>query len=610
MKDPVPESILRDSPFSAQNLLDILEDRLNGFFERVVPGEGPRGSKDYVFSGDDCPVSVRVTAEDDFEVISFGMAERLSKKAVRETVEVEHPYKPLQLWVTVCYGGDYSEAETDYLKNRSVIEWVNEHGWEEPLTLPGIGKLPSWPGGLGAIADAHIAAVAASTATPPDLAGVIVFGVASTVITGAVVVEAEWTEPANLYMVGLAATGEGKSPAFEAVVKPLAVIEAIWKAELTSIVNKARARQKAAELRLKHLQEAYARLKVTLEEVDEAAMELAKIVARVPVIPRLRTNESTPEALLKVMAEQKGRFAVLSDEGFEFFEMASRYSTTGKANFGIYLKGYDGADYQSDRVGRDTIFIEKATLTVALLAQPAILSTLGHDRVSRDRGVYDRFCWSMPNSLVGYRPVERPVLSTGAAWEELVRDLNRQAMAQRGNPEGPVVLCLTPEAAQVFLDWRRRHEPRLREKGGDLAPVVGWAAKQPGSILRRAAAIHVLRTTYLEGAISAEEMEVSLAYTNYFVAHAMAVARRMGSDESQTDAASALRWLIDQGKKEVSLRDVCRAKTWPADRTREAMAVLVACGWCREPIDNDYNSKRSVEKFDCHPYIERGQVSR
>ena len=347
---------------------------------------------------------------------------------------------------------------------------------------------------------------------------------------------------------------------------------------------------------------------MTLEEVDEAATDLAK--ADVPVIPRLRTNESTPEALLKVMAEQKGRFAVVSDEGFEFFEMASRYSQTGRGNFGLYLKGYDGADYISDRVGRDTITVEKATLTVALLAQPAILSTLGHDRVSRDRGVYDRFCWSMPYSLVGYRPVERPVIRTGVAWEELVRDLNKQSMAQRGNPEGPVVLRLTPEAAKMFSDWRRRHEPRLREKGGDLAPVVGWAAKQPGTVLRRAAAIHALRSTYIDGAISAEEMEVSLGYANYFTAHAMAVARRMGSDESQTDAASALRWLIDKSIKEVTVRDVCRAKTWPADRTREAMAVLVACGWCREPIDNDYNSKRSVEKFDCHPYIERGQVSR
>ena len=236
--NPVPEGILRDSPFNAQNWLDILEDHLNGFFERVVPGEGPRGSKDYVFSGDDYPVSVRVTAEDDIEVISPGLAERLSKTA-RQTVEVEHPYKPLQLWVTVCYCGDYYEAEVDYLKNRPVIAWVNEHGWEEPLTLPGMGKPPCWPGGLGEIADAHVSSVAGSTATPPDLAGVIAFGVASTVITGAVVVEAEWTEPANQYVVGLAATGEGKTPAFEAIIKPLAGIEANWKAELTPIVNKA-----------------------------------------------------------------------------------------------------------------------------------------------------------------------------------------------------------------------------------------------------------------------------------------------------------------------------------------------------------------------------------
>jgi hypothetical protein len=48
-------------------------------------------------------------------------------------------------------------------------------------------------------------------------------GAVSAVIAGAVAIDAHmgWTEPANLYLMPIAAPGEGKTPAFAEIVRPL-----------------------------------------------------------------------------------------------------------------------------------------------------------------------------------------------------------------------------------------------------------------------------------------------------------------------------------------------------------------------------------------------------
>ena len=60
-----------------------------------------------------------------------------------------------------------------------------------------------------------------------DLAAVTALGVLSTAIAGAVQVQLRsgWREQANLYLVGIARSGEGKSPMMRKFVEPLHQIE-------------------------------------------------------------------------------------------------------------------------------------------------------------------------------------------------------------------------------------------------------------------------------------------------------------------------------------------------------------------------------------------------
>jgi len=59
--------------------------------------------------------------------------------------------------------------------------------------------------------------------------------------------------------------------------------------------------------------------------------------------------------------------------------------------------------------------------------------------------------------------------------------------------DGPAVLVLDQEAAELLLGFERDLEPRLAAGSGDLAHLAGWAAKLAGVTCRLAALLHLAR---------------------------------------------------------------------------------------------------------------------
>ncbi len=453
--------------------------------------------------------------------------------------------------------------------------------WSDPVSLPGQGDVPTWPTGPLGPFEPFAAAVAAATATPPDLTGLAVLGAVSAVIVGAVVVEADtsWREPVNLYLAGIAAPGEGKTPMLAKVTAPVEAIERDRQTRMGPAITEAAARKRIADRRRDQLETFAAKEGTEDAKADalDAAQKAADIV--VPAVPRILTKDCTPEGLVRLMADHDGRIAVLTDEGADFFDLASRYQSTGKGNLGAYLAGHDGTRFVSDRAGRDAQVVERATLTVLLFAQPVVVADLGKDRHARGRGLLARILWSIPPTVVGRRPVERPPIpdTLAAGWHEHIRALADEAQARTE----PLVLRLGPDAYRAFTAWRHRHEPRLTPDTGDLAACVDWANKLPGEVLRIAGALHALRTGHLGGTVDAETMAAALTLAEYFTGHAVAIFGRMGADDATDDAAGVLRWLRTRSP-EFSTRDICRSRDWPTERVQAALDLLERYGWVRK----------------------------
>lgn len=211
--------------------------------------------------------------------------------------------------------------------------------------------LPEWLG-------KYAACLAEVTQTPPDLAGCLALAVLAVAASGKVWVQAPaWSEPTCLYIVVVLPPGNRKSEVFRAMTGPLrtaekTLIEAARPAIAEAVIRRKIA-EAAADKTARDAESAAAALdldKRATAFIDAAEARIELDNAAVPAEPRLFADDTTIEKLGSRLAEQSGRFAVLSPEGEIFSIAAGRYS--GAPNLGILKLAHAGEPARTERMGR------------------------------------------------------------------------------------------------------------------------------------------------------------------------------------------------------------------------------------------------------------------
>src|SRR5262249_23330320 len=95
----------------------------------------------------------------------------------------------------------------------------------------------------------------------------------------------------------------------------------------------------------------------------------------VPPVPRLVADDVTPEAAASLLAEPKGRLAIISAEGGIFDIIAGRYNGN-VPNLDLWLKGHSGDMIRVDRKGRAPEYVPRPAMTLGLMIQPEVLSVI------------------------------------------------------------------------------------------------------------------------------------------------------------------------------------------------------------------------------------------
>jgi replicative DNA helicase len=473
-----------------------------------------------------------------------------------------------------------------------------------------VDVFPGW------LAD-QVTAVAEATQTPMDLAGSVALACLSTAAGGKVLVQVDrsWIEQVNLYTVTALSPGSRKSPVFKVMTGPLSdaedalreiAAEARVEAELAARVAHARAEQlaKKAEVLTANPQEA-------LADATAAAKEAAAIT--VPELPRLMTDDVTPESCVSLMAAHGGRIAVLSAEGDVFATLTgTRYSAA--PNLGVFLKGHAGDKIQVDRKGRESETIERPALTLGVTTQPGTLQGLAAQPGFRDRGVLARILYSLPTNTVGAR--NNLAEAVPEEVETTYRDALRTLVLVLDGHDTPHHLTLTPEARQVLLDFQDWIEPRLHPQTGQLAAITDWASKLAGAVVRLAALLHLAHTftTGYATPITADTMHNAERIGRYYLDHALTVYELMGQTHPDLDAArEVLDWITNHcnrtGLDTFTRRDALRSLH---GRTRFATAtdlepafdLLTDHGHIR-PKATQKSSKggRPTSLFEVHPAV-------
>jgi len=422
--------------------------------------------------------------------------------------------------------------------------------------------------------------VAEDVQVPVDLPAAIGLAALSAATAGRVLVAwDDWTTATNLYMVVAMPPGAGKSPVFSAMTGPLEDHEVDLAEAASKEISETNSRMRKAKAALKRAEEKGDEIEMALRLAETNSIN-------VPASPRIIIEDTTPEALVKILGEQQGRIALMSTEGGLFEVMTGRYGEK-RSNLEPYLQAWSGDTIKVDRMGRDTIIVRKPYLTVGITVQPQVLMALAERPELAGRGLTSRFMYALPESNVGKRNMRRRTRRADktirAAYAARLVELHK-IMSRYQNPG---LLILNDPAADLFGDWRQNLEDRL--DGGDLVPLAEWISKLQASVLRLAGILHLAHGKPHSGDIEPDIVADAITVGDYWLAHAFAVHDLWGTDPILRDARAILEWIDQNSLTQFTLRDVYshsafRRKFDKAEKVEEPLKLLVERGWVKGDV--------------------------
>ncbi len=418
----------------------------------------------------------------------------------------------------------------------------------------------------------HVRSVAHATQTPPDLAALLALASVSAAVGGRVDVVADerrgWTEPPALFICGILPPASRKSPVFSAMTAPLADHERERREAIRPEYERAQNRVAVAAARLDAAKTAAAKGKGSLDDVDRAQDELSAATAGAPVMPRIFLNDSTPEALVRLLAQQDGRMALFSPEGDPFNLVDGRYSD-GAIRAAELKQAWSAEPLTVDRVGREAVRIERPSLTVAITMQPGVLESLRNGRAMRGEGLLGRFLWAVPAHGLGGRltGAQVPALNLHAAGR--YASVLRTLLAESYDLAAPVRLTLSAAAQHVLFQLEAEVEHELAD-GARLAGIRDWAGKMVGQAVRLAALLHLAHRAEEGRPLFAEPvagwaMEAGASLVRALATHALVVLDGVGTNRSGV----LLRYVLRRAKglpDGSTLRDL-----WQATRDKSGI---------------------------------------
>lgn len=265
----------------------------------------------------------------------------------------------------------------------------------------------------------HMAAAAAENLqVDPGMTAVAGLAVAALCVQGKFIINPKpgWVEPLNLYASVIARPSERKTPALSTMTRPLYAFEKEENQRRAPLIDEYQMKRDVLKKKIFNMKEAAAKptpksgKEINFDDITELQYELSDLEREAVKPLRLLADDTTPEALVSLMAANGGKMGIISDEGGIFDIIAGKYSS-GRVNMDVFLKAYTGSYLRVDRKGRELEVVERATLTMLLMVQPVVLEAIMGNQEFAGRGLLARPLYALPKSLVGHRRYKtQPIL--------------------------------------------------------------------------------------------------------------------------------------------------------------------------------------------------------
>ena len=483
-------------------------------------------------------------------------------------------------------------------------------------------KLPAFPiDSLPPVLKDYVLAVAESKQVSPDMVAVSCLAVVALSVQGKfeVLPLNGWKEPLGLYVIVIAPPSERKSPVLREVTAPVYEYEDQENRRRAPDVDKFRSQEKMLVTAISKIEDELSKnISGRKETFNPSAKESQRIdeeylffqqdrlreLRENAVYPlRLIADDVTPEKIVDLMSENNGKISVISAEAGIFDIIAGRYSD--KPNMDIFLKAYPGDPVKVDRKGGTCVSIEHPSLTMLLMAQPIVLSSIMENEAFKGKGLLARFFYCIPNSLVGKRKynassVPEPIET---AYKNLIFSL-----LSIPDTDSPKSISYSPEADISAEHLYYEIEPRLAD---DLEDIGEWAGKLHGNSMRIAGLLHCCQYLNKSADVPVDEKTIHDARKIglYFLEHAKAAFSIMGMSESQEEKGA--KYILKRMEKIegdcITVRDVfrmCHKKEGfkTMEEFRPKLDILVDRGYIF--IEPSFTGGRPTEIVHINPEYE------
>ncbi len=464
----------------------------------------------------------------------------------------------------------WRSAQKYYRKISSLPSYISpeEYGlmkpqeWEEPISLEKV-ELPDFPVDAlpKSIAD-YVLAVAESLQVYPDMPAYCALGVLSLCLQKkfAVRINDDWLEPINLYLLVVGDPSERKSPCLNLVMAPVLDYEEAWNRDHKAEIVSSQEMKDIMKMKQNEIKKQIAKGNAIQSDLDEAIKEDLEYIPMTSL--QLFSDDVTPEKLASDIAEHGGAYAIMSAEGGVFQNFAGGYS--GKSKCDNLLKAYSADPIRVGRMTRVGETIPAPALTMLVMLQPNVLSSLMANEEFLGRGFNARILYSIPKSLIGRRKQNPDTIPSEVreAYENLIISLLEMELGQTEE------VFLSEEAEIERQGFAAEIEERLLE---EFIGIRDWAGKIVGTTMRVAALLCIAecgpngriiskenweRFPYYE--INGEQMRNAIRIARYAIEHAQAAYNNMGNDPMTFVCRRVLAAIRKHTLKEFSVRDIMR----------------------------------------------------
>jgi hypothetical protein len=258
-----------------------------------------------------------------------------------------------------------------------------------------------------------------------------------------------------------------------------------------------------------------------------------------------------------------------------------------------------------DRLGRGTVIVPRAGVSVTGTIQPAILRR-AFSPEHRESGLAARLLVAMPPAAIKKRPTTEVHPDTERSYEDLIDTLLRLDFNGKGEP---IVLHLTKEASEAWNAFYDEFAIRQNEATDDLKAALAKLEGYAGRLALLFATISALPAN-LTPNVDAQSVKDAVELTKWFAYESERVYSILAESETERVQRGLIDLIQSLGNK-ITVRQLHRlrpTKYRKADEARCALEELTSAGlghWMTGPKPARGPAEKFFELVTCHDKFDK-----